>query len=418
MAASVGTTWDGASIYTASIQGSSTSFGRADGASSQLELKRYTPDGARVWTRSFALHPFDGESPMDVSGTVAMSVSSTGRLYLMTEVRHGTVSMDTPSQPLSGLALSRFNPEGRGEWSLPLQGLNEVGLALVASRDDGAYVSVRASHPYSEALRCAPTENALYRISASGTVVWRQRVSEPECGNYRAEAVSLAVLPDGGVALGGSFFGTVRTAKGTFTALGQSPFLATFSREGQLTWFNAFPRANGWVTSIGTTAKGTLVAAGSMEAGELRWGSQTLRDRLAFLLVAEAAGTPRWVRSLGRSEKVVIAVEPAGRVVASGLSRDFPHPAPGASDPAQNPQLFARRFNLEGRELWNRFFLRSGGPSNLFSEQVVSAVPSGEGNGSTLLFGHFSHTEDFGTGSLVPDATDTFLLKLGPGDAF
>ncbi|MFY1825810.1 hypothetical protein ACN47A_07845, partial [Myxococcus fulvus] len=402
----------------ASILGSSSSFGRAEGASSHFELRRYTPHGGLVWTRSFALRSSDIESPTDVSGTLAMSVSTTGRLYLMTDVRQGTVSMDTPSSPLSGLALSRFNPEGRGEWSLPLRGLNEVGMALVASRDDGAYVSVRASHPYSEALRCAPTENALYRISAAGTVVWRQRVSEPECGNFRAEAVSLATLPDGGVALGGSFFGTVRTAKGTFTAQVESPFLATFSADGQMTWFNAFPSANGRVTSIGSSAKGTLVAAGVMESGALQWGSQTLRDTRSFLLVAEATGTPRWVKSLGRSEKVVIAVEPAGRVVVSGLSRDYPHPETGASDPAQNPQLFARRFNLEGRELWNRFFLRAGGPPTLFSEQVMSAAPSGEENGNTLLFGHFSHLEDFGTGNLFPDATDTFLLKLGPGDAF
>ncbi len=138
----------------------------------------------------------------------------------------------------------------------------------------------------------------------------------------------------------------------------------------------------------------------------------------SFLFVAESTGAPRWAKSLGRTERPVVAVEPARRVVVAGLSRDFPTPTPGSTDPVQNPQLFARRFNLEGKLLWNRFFVRAGGPRDLFNEEVVSAAPSGEGNGNTLLFGQFSHTEDFGKGPLTPAGTDTFLLKLGPGPEF
>ncbi|MCP3166414.1 hypothetical protein LZ199_26260 [Myxococcus sp. QH3KD-4-1] len=415
----VGATSDGQALYTASVHGSTGSAPHAMGNQSSFEVKRYSASGVRQWTRSYPLVPAPETEPeSDVWGRAAMSVSPTGKLYLLTEVFRGSVTLGG-GDALSGLHLSKLNQDGGTEWSLPLATLAEAGVAVVASQTEGAFVSVRASHPYSEELRCAPMEGALYRISSGGTVVWRRRISEPQCGNFRAEAVSLSALPDGGVALGGSYFGTIQTPKGTFSTQVESPFLAKFSADGQMTWFNAFPSSHGRVTSVGASSKGTLVAAGVLETGGLQWGTETLKpEARSFLLTAEATGTPRWLRSLGRSEKVVVAVEPAGRVVVTGLSRDYPHPSSGHTDPAQNPQLFARRFNLEGRELWNRFFLRSGGPSDLFSEQVACAAPSGEGNGNTLLFGHFSHTEDFGTGTLVPEATDTFLLKLGPGSEF
>lgn len=416
-AASVAASSDGQAIYTASARGSTGGPHTASGSDARFVISRFSAAGQVQWTREFPLAASAGTPPEDVWGRLFLSVGPTGDLYLLTEVHEGSVNLG--SGPLTGLHVSRMTPSGELQWSSSFSSIPEAALALVASREDGVFVSVRATYPYSPERQCSLMEGAIYRIDPSGGVVWRTRVGEPQCNGYRADVSSLAAQPGGGVALGGSFSGVLQTPIGGFsTSVAASPFFATLYSDGRWSWLKAFPLSHGEVTSIGSSAKGTVVGAGVLRGGEFSWGSDSLGEARSFLFVAESTGAPRWAKDLGRTEQPVVAVEPAGRVVVAGLSRDFPTPAPGSTDPVQNPHLFARRFNLEGKLLWNRFFIRSGGPGNLFQEQVVSAAPSGEGNGNTLLFGQFSHTEDFGKGPLTPVGTDTFLLKLGPGPEF
>ncbi|MFY0575127.1 hypothetical protein ACN28S_12815 [Cystobacter fuscus] len=406
---------DGQAIYTASMRGLVGGSHLAAGSDARFVLKRFSASGQVQWTRDYPLVASAGTPPNDVWGRLFMSVGPTGDLYLLTEVHQGSV--DLGSGPLSGLYVTRMSSSGQVQWSNPLSSIPEQVLAMVASREDGVFVSVRASYPYAPERQCYLSEGAIYRIAASGAIVWRTRVGEPQCDGYRADVVSLAAQP-GGAALGGSFSGVLQTPIGSFSTSVNSPFFATLYPDGRWNWLKAFPQSNGEVTSIGSSAKGTVVGAGVLRGGGFTWSNDSLGEVSSFLFVAESTGAPRWAKSLGRTERPVVAVEPAGRVVVAGLSRDFPTPAPGSTDSIQNPQLFARRFNLEGKLLWNRFFVRSGGPRYLFTEEVVSAAPSGEGNGNTLLFGQFSHTEDFGKGPLTPVGTDTFLLKLGPGPEF
>ncbi|WP_043428896.1 hypothetical protein [Cystobacter fuscus] len=415
-AASVAASSDGQAIYTASMNGSMGGPHLAAGSGARFVLKRFSASGQVQWTREYPLVASAGTPPDDVWGRLFMSVGPTGDLYLLTEVHQGSV--DLGSGPLSGLYVSRMSSSGELQWSGSFSSITERVLAVVASREDGVFVSVRATYPYAPERQCSLTEGAIYRIASSGAVVWRTRVGEPQCDGYGADVVSLAAQPGGAVALGGSFSGVLQTPIGSFSTSVTSPFFGTLYPDGRWNWLKAFSQSHGQVTSIGSSAKGTVVGAGVLFGGSFTWGNDSLGTVPSFLFVAESTGAPRWAKSLGRTERPVVAVEPAGRVVVAGLSRDFPTPAPGSTDPVQNPQLFARRFNLEGKLLWNRFFVRSGGPPNLFSEEVVSAAHSGEGNGNTLLFGHFSHTEDLGKGPLTPTGTDTFLLKLGPGPEF
>lgn len=414
-AASVAATSDGQAIYTATAQGSGSARGSAQGSSARFVLRRSSGSGQVQWTREYHLIAFEGVPAEDPSGIIRLSVGPAGDLYVLTEVHDSWV--DFGAGPATGLVLTKLSASAQIQWSVQLPATDHL-LAVTASREDGAFVSVLTASPYSEELRCAPLEGAIYRFNAWGAQLWRTPLGEPQCEGQRTQATTLAAQPEGGVALGGSFFGELRVGAQRFTAPIESPFFGTLNGLGEWSWVEAFPNTQGRVTSLGSSAKGTVVVAGTLNRGALRWGPDSLGEVPSFLLVAESTGEPRWAKSLGRSERPVIAVEPAGRVVVAGLSRDYPKAAPGSQDPAQNPQLFVRRFNLAGKTLWNRFFARSGGPANLFTEEFTSAAPSGEGNGNTLLFGHFSHTEDFGKGPILPSGTDTILLKVGPGPEF
>ena len=415
-ASSVATTTDGQYIYTATSRGSQSPRGdSAEGSRAEFKVRRYSAAGQVQWEETYPLYANERVPPEDVWGRIRLSVGPTGDLYVLTEVHEGVVAVT--QGPFGGLVLTKISASREPKWSARLPD-TDTFLAMTASRDDGVFVSVMTKYPYSEQLRCAPAQGAIWRFGADGQRMWRAPLGEPQCEGARAEAKSLAAQPGGGVALGGTFFGTLEVGAERFTTQRFSPFLGVISPAGTWSWVKAMPDVWGEITSVGSSAKGTVVAAGTAQEGALRWGNDTLGKVPSFLLVAEATGEPRWAKSMGRSEEPVVAVEPAGRVAVAGLSRDYPTAGPGSSDPTNNPQLFIRRYNLAGKALWNRYFSRSAGPSNLFSEQFMCAVPSGEGNGSTLLFGHFSHPENFGKGTVTPNLTDTILLKVGPGPEF
>ena len=129
------------------------------------------------------------------------------------------------------------------------------------------------------------------------------------------------------------------------------PRIAKFTPDfSALVWSQGFEGPvssnGGWVTDVGVSAKGTVVASGYFR-GDYNWGSSAMtgsgtNGQGTFLIVAEADGTPRWglTTSSDYNGELTMAVDPTGQVVlASAL-------------PYAGNRVTVDRYNLAGEHLW------------------------------------------------------------------
>jgi hypothetical protein len=409
----------GGSVFSVAVHGVEHGYSNAGRTNLRIVLSRSAANGRPVWTKSFRVRPPPPVGGIELDATasphIALSIAG-GAVFVAGEIE-GEVNFG--GGPLrTGSFLARFTPDGAHVWSQSLPA-GARALSIDADTSGNAYLGLLvegASTPDG----CSPLEGFAAKYASSGTLVWMSSVGGPQCQGFRADVSSIAVDSTGTVAVGGSFSGELVFGSQRYpTSQPFSPYLAAFAASGRFAWFKGFSEANGYVTSVDVSARGTVVATGILAAGNaIQWGTTRLQAgdayQTGFLLVAEANAAPRWVKDVGYMDQPVLAVEPAGSVVVAGLSRSWVDPANPGVDPLNNPRLFASRYNLAGDFLWTRTYRRGEGPPDLFAEEVVDVAAFGDGTGSAVLTGQFSHPEDFGIGLRTPALTDVFLLRLAP----
>jgi hypothetical protein len=143
----------------------------------------------------------------------------------------------------------------------------------------------------------------LIKYEADGSETWRRLVR-----SGRTEFTGITLAPGGTLVVAGS--------TGGFEApTGQDVFLAAYSPEGDLLWFQQF-RTDGtdYGGEVAVAADGTIYLVGS-EAGAL---PSTTR---AFLATYSPTGDPLWKRTFGGENfdiGIGVAVDAAGNVVITG----------------------------------------------------------------------------------------------------
>jgi len=398
-------------IFTAATHGITNDYSPIGEGGLQLRVSRFAPDGHRLWVRTFPVVGIDRPIP-DLSGSIQAKLAyGAGGIYLLGtvfgEVRFGTSTVRDAS------FLARLDADGHPIWVRKL-GAGDEPTALASDTAGNVYLGLRSQRDATEGS-CALTEGVIWSLTSFNSTRWRRSIGGRQCGGDRADILALSVGPQGQLLVGGSFSGTLQFASGDVPApTGQSiPFLGVLSPSAELRWFRSLPTTSGSITDIGGSALGTVVAVGVHRAheagstGQISWGSDRLlaNDNIdrGFLLVAEPNGAARWGRDLDHLDAPVLAVEPLGSAVVSGVTR---------AGNENDPRLFATRYNLAGQHLWTREFPRGNGPADLYTDAVVRTLDAPDSQGDAFLFGQLSHPADFGTGERVPVKTDLFLLRL------
>ena len=212
---------------------------------------------------------------------------------------------------------------------------------------------------------------------------------------------SAAIDPTGDVLIGA---GVADRTMGEGRQIGvdgvSTPLVLKYDSAGHFLWLVELRGLNGSIGSVGTSALGTVVAAGTFN-GTATFGSDTLsyepgtRDSAAMLLVIEPNGSARFARQFDagqRSGGPLIAVDPPGQVAI-------------AFSVATCSETKVEKVNLAGEHLWTRTFA----PVDCQGSVVTYGLTVS--NHNVVISGGMSGSVDFGPG---PVSASGFLVELAP----
>ncbi|BDG09999.1 hypothetical protein [Anaeromyxobacter paludicola] len=174
------------------------------------------------------------------------------------------------------------------------------------------------------------------------------------------------------------------------------PAVAKLDLAGRVLWRQALG-VTGLVTGLGTSALGTVVAAGAF-TGKARFGTDDL-DRsggafAGFLATIEANGAPRWARQLD-DPALELAVDPAGRAAVCTEAAHWPGGTPAGASAT------LRYYDLAGALHWTRPL-----PPRLGGLAIRA--------GDVLMGGTWLGSFDFGAGLATSSGDDAYLLDVAP----
>jgi len=247
-------------------------------AHSGIALEAFTPAGQRVWSVA--------------SGAAApAAIGPSGDIYVARPVPGELVGVSP-----GGVVLWVVGPDADGSGP-------EAGPAVL---EDGSTAVLAAITSYDA--------RTLWRVSASGAVLWRVPLDSLRQGG------SVAVARDGTIYVAGSLLCCVSPLRGILYAI---------SSDGQLKWFGMFPTGGSVVVADDSTI---LVTGDSLRAfrpdGSLRWAAAfsgtivgnnavfvTSGNAVAALSLAAGAGL--WSSAVANPQPVALSAD-GSLLVASG----------------------------------------------------------------------------------------------------
>lgn len=149
----------------------------------------------------------------------------------------------------------------------------------------------------------------LQKIDSTGQVVWTRALGSAAA----AQGFSLAIGPDGQLAVAGAVDGRADQAR-TTTGSGRDSFVAAFDREGRDLWYHQQGAlGSDQADHVAFGADGRLFVAGRTASGMA--GQEGSGDGDVFVQAFDPAGALSWTRVLGGTG----TDEPAGLVVNGGV---------------------------------------------------------------------------------------------------
>jgi uncharacterized delta-60 repeat protein len=204
-------------------------------SNNNIWLRKYTPGGARVWTRSK-----DGPIGADDRG-YGVTVAHDGNVYVAGQL--------WVSHHYADIWVRGYSPSGGKLWTRNVQGelnIGDIGFGAAVGPDGSVYITGKLSHP------TRGLDVWLRKYTPAGKTVWTRRYDDG-LGNLE-EGLSVTVSPTGGVFV----CGAAQDPSG-----GRIFFLRKYTNAGKKKWTirsaeiheckDVAATQNGAVYTVGTT---------------------------------------------------------------------------------------------------------------------------------------------------------------------
>lgn len=265
----------------------------------QLVVSKYGPDGGLLWAKSFGAGLFASFAP---------DVVAVGEDVFVC----GTFSGDRYAA-----FIARLGQNGELKWTRTFGGSGDIwGYGLAASNAGRVFLTGRFSGAIEELgfdAASGPPQRVhsfLLSLDGEGELEWATR---SESGRD-SRGHPIAVLPGGGVAIGGYFSDTLcwdAACIASGRSGGRTPYIAGFDEEtGALRWLKGaeplpggFP--NGVLYGLAADGAGNLYGAGFVQSG-FSWDDALLEPSGNFenaLMSWTGDGALRWTATFGSSDE-------------------------------------------------------------------------------------------------------------------
>ncbi|WP_437673478.1 hypothetical protein [Sorangium sp. So ce131] len=233
-------------------------------------------------------------------------------------------------------------------------------------------------------------------------------------------ATSAGVDAQGNLYIGGTFSGTIELGGETLVSIGTADvYVASFDPSGAHRWSARFGGSGAeTLNSLAVTPEGGVVLGGTFY-GSFMFGDKALSSVNAldsFVATLDQDGTPGWAHAIGDTADQTlrsIAVDAAGNIVIAGyfsgaLFCSAP-PAPVCPTSAGGTDIFVRKYDPRGAVLWTRIY---GDNTNQFATGVAV-----DAEGNVLLTGRYNGTLSLGSRQVRNSGLgpNLFIAKLDSG---
>ena len=359
--------------------------------STDVFVRKYDTSGNELWTRQF------GTGGQDEGHAVA--VDANGNVYVV-----GLTFGSLPDQALSGTVdafVRKYGPAGNEIWTRQFgtPGLTfAFGVAVYASGN--VYVGGQTSGMLPGQSSAGGSDGFVRKYDASGNALWTRQFGTSADDEVRGVTVDAS----GNAYVAGSVGGAL---PGQIPAAGDDAFLRKYDPSGSELWTRQFgSEADDDALSVAVDASGNAHVAGRAR-GPLP-GQSWLGDRDVFVRKYDASGSELWTRQFGtsaRDEANGVAVDAAGNAYVAGESRGA---LPGQAS-AGNGDIFVRKYDSAGNELWTRQL----GTAGLDHARGVAASVSA----NAYVAGRAGGALPDQTAVGGPGDVDAFVAKVGLADA-
>ncbi|WP_164015379.1 DUF7594 domain-containing protein [Pyxidicoccus trucidator] len=301
-------------------------------------IAKFSPSGAFVWARGFVPTNEAGGANVfaqgsavttDANGSLIVTGGFTGQLNL-----GGAPLESDPTYSLQGMFLAKYSWEGEHLWSLAVPAGTSnpwsdstLGEDVVANADGRIFVTGLAGTGRLGATSYSTPFVAAY--SPEGTLLWSRALN-----GARTSQMSLALMPGGHVAFGGSFHGTFTFAGSTVSSAPGAPgyapmdgYLGVLTSSGGDTWARRYgSTVDDFFSDIATDSAGNISALGMTYGSVDLGGSLMGNPGGSNTLVARfsSTGTHRWSRVIDSSLYVIsVGATPDGATLLPGAFIDL-----------------------------------------------------------------------------------------------
>jgi hypothetical protein len=310
--------------------------------------------------------------------------------------------------------VAKLDASGTVVWAARAGGTGEdLARSVRPLTDGGALVagsfSTTATFGSLERTSEGATDVFVAKLDADGSWAWASQAGSTGSDSPR----DLAVLPDGGAIVVGSFSGTATFGTYAVTAsAGVDLFVARIGADGTWLWARSAGGA-GRDVALGVSALpgGGAVVSGSYGGTFATFGASTLPnvgDQDAFVATIDGDGTWLWARRAGGTlfdeGAAIVALDDGSALVAGTFMGAATFDATTITAAARE-DIFVAKIGANGIWQWAQ---RAGGDN----DDVPTGL-AGFGDGRAVLTGRFFSTSTFGTASLISIASsDLFVATI------
>ena len=322
--------------------------GQSAAGGSDAFIRKYDTSGSELWTRQF------GTASNDEAFSVSVDASG---VYVAGETR-GSL----PGQSQAGGAdafIRKYDADGTELWTHQFGSSFNDQVSAVSAADSGIFVAGRTRGALPGQVHAGDQDAFVRRYDADGGVVWTRQFGT--VGGDEAEGIS---VDSSGVYVAGF---AAAPLPGQSSAGNVDAFVRKYDVDGGEVWTRQFG-SSAFDRAVGVSADASGVYLAGVTVGDLP-GQTSAGGFDAFVRKYDATGGEQWTRQFGTSnldEGLGISANDSGVFVVGRTGDSLPGQTSSGLDDA-----FVRRYDFDGGDVWTRQF---GSVLPAFENEIARAV--------------------------------------------